>query len=423
MATERERRHSMDIQINETLVEMQKLFAKEEELSVVKSAILGIKKNIETGDKSDHVFKDLNLLKLLTMITGNSKTQEFELKATCCFLVNVFKKNQYSLQNIDKLSDQQRRYCVLTEDNDSMWSMAVGHEESLIRTNAYLTNIESASETVINTLQDNISEKEVVIFLTQLNSLANQLILQPEIKSARRATAYVNLYFKIAMLHSVILWQVFCIKSRSTYDKSSTKGVYSLIERCHNCNLSMLRCITHRNVEHAVFLSVCHITDNENVLNFLQIQGIKPFVFDEDFYAHKHSIQWVKSPDVRLQMVPRGYAVYGTTDITEECNFRLVSVKGREMDNVCYLRSEYWPKYYIQMYENGSIYAVQNIPEIGGKWKFVSLATNNEHPMFIIASIDWPGRFLYLESDRWYVRGKRNIEKVKNKGIWKICEA
>ena len=418
----KKKRDSTEILKDDILKEMHKLFAGEEVLNVVESVIIGITENVceKTATESVDDFNILDLLKLLTMITSNSKTPEYQLKHTCCFLLKVFKK--YPLQNIDRLSEQRKRYCDLSD----VWSSAVSVEERLIRLNASLTEVESAPKSENDRLLDTFSEEEVINFLCQLKSQASQLMLKSEEKSVQQATAYVNLYCKLAMLHSFVLWQVFCIQSSSNaYDQLRTTDVYYRIKMRHTSNLEVLRYITHPNVEYAVFSSVCHITDNENVRNILEIYDIKPFHFGESFYTRKHCIQWVKSPNVKLEMTSsfsfyRTYYVRGTTSITEGCQFNFVSVNGREVDNICYIRSAHLKDYYMRMSKNGSCDAVKTIPEHGGKWKCLPLAINQEHPMFFISSIDWPGKFLYLKSDGWTVNGESDFEKVKKNGLWEI---
>ena len=115
------------------------------------------------------------------------------------------------------------------------------------------------------------------------------------------------------------------------------------------------------------------------------------------------------------------YKVSGTNDVTDKCEFYFISVNGREINNIYYIRSAHSEDYYIRMSENGSCDAVKNKHE-GGKWKFVPLGINLEHPMFIISSIDWPGNFLCLDPDDWSVKGENHLEKFKVNGLWKICD-
>ena len=416
--TKKKKRRSIDILTDDTLKEMQKLFEGEEALSVVKSVILDTVKSIDTDTKSDEAI--LILSKLLTMMTSNSKTMEIELKITWCFLLKIFQK--FPLQNIKKLSTQPKRYADLLDDNDKILSEAVRHEERLLELNEYLTNMESASKDVIGALQDNVFVTKFSTFLCDLKFAVSQLMHESEVKSARRATAYVNLYFKISMLHSFVLWHFFCIKSRSACDQNNTKGVYTWIIKNHTYTSEMLRYITHPNVENGLFLSVCHISENENILNRLQIQDIPPFVFEEGFFDRKHYIHWGKSQEVKLQMKSCSYGVFGTTSVTEKSEFKFISVNGREMDSICYIKSAYWENYYMRMSEDGSCDAVKNVPKQGGEWKFVPLDIKQEHQMFIICSVDWPENFLYLESEGRSVKGESDLKKIEENGQWTICD-
>ena len=408
--------------IEKTVKEMQKLFPGEEALTVAESAVLSVKKCIDIDAKENDMFSNLIVIsKLLTMLQNNPNLSEFELKATRCFLLNVFKTPQFSLEHIKRI-EERRKHFNSSDDKDKLWSKAAGLEDCLKQRNRELTNIgNNVTKHEKDILENNICEKKVVEFLGQLKSEVGELICESEAVSARRATAYVNLYFRIAILHSFVLWQNFWIKRRSSYDQHSTKFVFSEIKRCQNSYLELLRYITHPQVENAVFSNVCHITDNENVRNFLQIHDITPFIFGERFYICKHYIQLGKSPDVKLEMRSCRYGVFGTTSVTEKCEFNFVSVNGRELDNICYIRSAHWEDYYMRMSENGSCDAVKNIPKKGGQWKFVPLDIKQEQPMFIICSVDWPENFLYLKSEGQSAKGESDLKKIKENGQWRIC--
>lgn len=390
-------------------------------MNSVKDAFLNVKKVVDPDATVAEI--SINIKKVLTlgnMITNNLNASILELKATCSCLSIVLQKQQYSLKNITKLPDQRKAYSEIDDSNSNIWSSAVSHEQSLLHTNAYLTNMEhDASRNVIDALQDTISEKDIVKFLSTLQSQATELIRKSEVESAKRACAYINLYMKIAILHSFVLWQVFCIKLRCAYDQSSTKGVLSMIESSKISSLEMVKYLTHPDINNAAFLSVFHLSQNENVLDFLQIQGIEPLVFDERFYGHKHYIERISPPCIRLQMTSFSFDVSGTTENTEGCDFMFESVDGRKWDNVCYIRSAHWENYYVQMNGKGSCVAVKNRPESGGEWKFISLEPDEEHPKFIISPIDSPDLFLYLNTG--HARSRKDLEKVKKKGIWKIC--
>lgn len=391
-------------------------------LNSVKHAFLNIKRVTDTECKFVDVFDNVkHVLKFVNMITNNLNASKLELRATCSFLSTLLQKEQYSLENITKLSDQRTAYSQIDDSSFILWSTAVSLEVSLIRSNRYLTNMDKdTSSDVINTIQDTISEKDIVKFLSTLETQAKELIRKSEVKSSCRACPYVNLYTKIAILHSFVLWQVFCIKRRSAYDKSSTNGVFSMIESSRIYALEMLKCITHPNMKNAVFLSVFHFTKNENVLHFLEIHGIKTFVFDESFYDQRHYIVRDSPPCLRLQMKPLSFAIYGT-ETSEGCEFIFESVNEQKLDNVCYIRSAQldWKNYYIQMKSNGSCVAVKNKPEVGGKWKCVFIMNGKRHETFIISSIDWPGMFLYLSKS--CAKGQTDLKKVMEEGRWRIC--
>nr|XP_022293570.1 uncharacterized protein LOC111104108 isoform X2 [Crassostrea virginica] len=415
-------RSSMDRLIEDTLQEMEKLFPGKEAPNEVKSAVLRVKKCIDIDAKTNDVFTNLIVVsKLFTMFTNNPNLSTFELKATRSFLSKIFKTTQFSFENIKKSSEEHRKYSIWSDDTDDVWSRAAGHEDCLIQRNRELTNIGNiAPKHEKEVLENNNCERKVGDFLSELKSKVEELIIKSEVIFVRRSTAYIDLFFRIAILHSFVLWQTFFIKRRSASNQLST--ALSEIKKCQDSNLSMLQYISNPRVEHAVFLSVCHLTDNENIRNFFEIQDIKPFVLRESFYGRKHYIQWGKSPNVKLQMQSFSYKVSGTYAVTDKCEFYFISVNGREMDNIYYIRSARWEDYYIGMSENGSCDAVNNKHEKGVKWKFVPLGINLEHPMFIISSIDWPGNFLCLESDGLSVKGESHFENFKVNGLWKICD-
>ena len=417
-------RSSMDRLTDDILQEMEQLYPGKEALNVVESAVLRVKKCIDEDAKTNDVFTNLIVVsKLFTMFTNNPNLSTSEFKATRCFLSKVSITPQFSFENIKKMSEERRKYSIWSDDTDDVWSTAASLEECLIQRNRELINIRNnASKHENDVLENNNCESAVKKFLWKIKTEVTESISKSDVKSARRATAYLNLYFRIAILHSFILWQTFFIKRRSASRQLST--TFSEIKTCQNCNLIMLQYISHPIVEHAVFLSVCHLRDNENIRNFLEIQDIKPFVLRESFYGRKHYIQWGKSPNVKLQMQSGIFSskVSGTNAVTDKCEFYFISVNGREMDNIYYIRSAHWEDYYIRMSENGSCDAVKNKPEKGGKWKFVPLGINLEHPMFIISSIDWPGNFLCLDPDGWSVKGENHLEKFKVNGLWKICD-
>ena len=428
LETSKEKRSSLDMLKVATLEEMQILLGEDQAFATLKNAVLSIKFCIDTDTGMDDVYKNIqDVLRIGTIISKNLKSSITEVKATCSFLSVVLQREQYLLKNIKRLDDDENFSDLLHE-----WKSAVGLEESLLHSNTHLTHItEGTSKHVVDTLQNTISENEIVKFLKDLQSEAKKLIREPKIKSAMEvkvesavlATKLVNMYCKIAILHSYVLWQVFCIKQIYGHDKSTTKVVFEMIEWCRNSNSEMLRCITHPKVEHAVFLGVFHISENENVQHLLQIQDIEVPAVAERLYNREIHIEWSYSPDVALHMKHLRYSIGGTTKTTsEECQFIFEPVEGREMDNIFYIRSacSVWKNWYVQMDSDGTCQTVKNKLDGGVKWKLVSLMSDPKNPSFIITSLDCPGRFMYLDSPTGNIRGKRDLEKVKEKGLWKI---
>ena len=63
--------------------------------------------------------------------------------------------------------------------------------------------------------------------------------------------------------------------------------------------------------------------------------------------------------------------------------------------------------------------------KIDVKWKLLSFGNGEENRRFIVASPDWPDRFLYLSSAKKYVtcRKNRKIDPQNiEKGLWKILK-
>lgn len=218
------------------------------DIQLIENAVLELKTCIDTNAKIDDVFINVKrVLRLGKLIIDNLTSSVLEWRATCSFLSTVLQEKAFSLQRINKLPEQRDKYCeILKHEGIKIWHSAVGLEERLLHSNDYLTNMkDDASKDIIDNLQNTISEQDIVKFLSELRSQAEELIHNSEVKSARLASECVNVYFKIAILHSFVLWQVLCIKLRCAYDESSTKGVFSMVKNCQTSTLNMLRCITN----------------------------------------------------------------------------------------------------------------------------------------------------------------------------------
>ncbi|XP_078325835.1 uncharacterized protein LOC111105304 [Crassostrea virginica] len=391
-------------------------------LHLAKIAVEKIRKCNNTEARTDDVFHNVVLLmKLAKRFTVNPEMSILDLRPACSFLTEVFRKNECSLGHIKKLSDQQEECFKLLDDtSNNIWTEALRYEECLCGANSRFakTNFEDPSGDLMDRLQNAFSEKEIVFFLSTLLSEVKKLISKTERKTAFQATAYVNLYCKIQILHSFVLWQVCCIMNRSAHHQQSTKEVLTMINSSQKTNLEMLKCITEPDVKNAVFLSVFNITENENVKHFLQIQNIETYL-DKRFYEQMYELQWSRSPNVKLVMKTlafrRDFGVYASTEHSN--NFKFESVEGREFDNVCYIIVEPEKRHlYIGISSDGECKTHPSKNAHGVEWKLMSFGMD----IFILASVDWPDMFLYLNPTTEKLKGTKNMEKVKSKGMWKV---
>lgn len=128
-------------------------------------------------------------------------------------------------------SGRDKIYTALLHYQDSdLNAEAVGLKDLLFTTHAYLNEIsDRTNETIVLKLEDRFPTSKTVMFLGNLKAKTYELLTQPDIPSAERAAVYINLYFQLANLRTLVLWQVFCIKLRSGYDQPSTQGVLAII--------------------------------------------------------------------------------------------------------------------------------------------------------------------------------------------------
>ena len=395
-------------------------------LDLAKNAAKEIRKCNNTEPTTYDVFYNvIRLMKLAKMFADNPEMSVLELRPACSILTKVFRENECSLGHIKKLSDQREKYFKLLDDTGkNIWTKALSYEDCLIGANFCFAKIEDHSEDLIDRLQNTFCEKEIAFFLNTLQSEVKELLSTNEKKAACQATAYVNLCCKIAILHSFVLWQAFCIMNRSVFFQSSSKVVLAMMNRSQNSNLNMLKCITEPEIQNAVFLSFFNITENENVRHFLQIQDIETHL-NKRFYEQTYAIQWVYSPDVNLERKDYTDSFCGSTKHIDKFQFEYV--EERKFDNVCYIRNVSRPGYpYIGIGDDGSCRECRKESStFKVKWKLISFGKNEKDRRFVLASVDWPDRFLYLSSAKGCVtcRDNRKIDPQKvEKGLWKILE-
>lgn len=138
------------------------------------------------------------------------------------------------------------------------------------------------NETIVLKLEDRFPTSKTVMFLGKLKAKTYELLTQPDIPSAERATVYINLYFQLANLHTLVLWQVFCIKLRSGYDQPSTQGVLAIINENYKSDFEVLTYVTETSFQKIVFLTIFHPTENEIFLNYLRLHKIRIPGFNQD---------------------------------------------------------------------------------------------------------------------------------------------
>ena len=411
--TKNEKGTSLKMMTDAMLEEMKRLLKGDEEFDTLKTAVCSITDCIEIDTKND-VYKNIqDVLRIETLII-NLKTSISEVRGTCSFLSTVLQKDQYLLKKIERMKDDDKRYS--TAKLAKLWESAMQHEESLLKINKNLTQIKE------DAFKIEVDKKVTKIdhFLKMLLSQSEQYIRVSNVEAALIATRIVNLYCRIATLYSYVLWQALCIMQECGYDTSATN---KKIDWCHKSSLGMLACLEHPQVEHAVFLGVFHISMNENVDYHLKSLGIRTPVIDDSFYDKIHYIQWKYCLDVELHMEINNHCIVGIEGDNENGAFKFEPVRGREMDNLCYIRSANpeWKDHYIQMKSDGSCCIEKNKLDKGGKWKLVQVMIHN-NPNFFITSFDYPGMFLYLESLKCKVKGEKKFDEVKEKGLWKIHE-
>lgn len=329
-------------------------------------------------------------------------------------------------------SEQEKTYSELQSYQDSeIRSDGFGFEKAFFTTIAYLKEInERSSASVINSLEDKISANDFTRFLGKLQAKTEELMLKSDVTSASRAAPYINLYFKLAILRVLVLMQVYCIKRRSGYDQTSTNGVYAMVTESYKSDLEMLRNITEARIEKAVFLTLFHPTENDAFVQFLRIFDTKiPCIGqDKDFYSHTHTIHSVKSPKVLFEMsawFSRG--IGARKNYTDACRFKFEPIRIRSFDNIFYLKSAHWSKYYVYMCKNGTCQSTTDTPGSEGEWKVVRLENDEQlpRPRYLLSTIKWPGRFVYMESTLGIVsiKSTHDIKKVIDKGLWNIINA
>lgn len=205
--------------------ELQKLFAGGTSDDYVKCAA---KKLTDlTGTDVADVFQKLAYgVDILSKLTGCSTVPVLSFTLSLSALSSMFKKIGSNLKSVDAPVEEDCIFVALERYGDSeLKAVAAGLVDLLFIKNAYFGEInEQAHENIVNSLEDKFPTNDIVKFMGKLKAKTHELLTTSDPQSARRASVYINLYFRLANLRTIVLWQVFCIKQRSNYDQQSTRG-------------------------------------------------------------------------------------------------------------------------------------------------------------------------------------------------------
>lgn len=282
------------------------------------------------------------------------------------------------------------------------------------------------NETIVLKLEDRFPTSKTVMFLGKLKAKTYELLTQPDIPSAERATVYINLYFQLANLHTLVLWQVFCIKLRSGYDQPSTQGVLAIINENYKSDFEVLTYVTETSFQNIVFLTIFHPTENEIFLNYLRLHKIRIPGFNQDklnFLHRTYNIGSIKWPGWRLEVSSMYQGPLRSTNTTpsDGCEFKFESVKHRELDNLFYIKSKKWQDYYVYLSNSGICLSMQGQPGPEGQWKFVKLEDDANTSKYILSTLKWPCHFMFMDF-MGIIKTTDNLNKIGHKGVWKIVD-
>lgn len=408
--------------------ELQKLFAGGTPDDYVKCAA---KKLTDlTGTDVADVFQKLAYgVDILSKLTGCSTVPVLSFTLSLSALSSMFKKIGSNLKSADAPVEEDSIFVALERYGDSeLKAVAAGLVDLLFIKNAYFGEInEQAHENIVNSLEDKFPTNDIVKFMGKLKAKTHELLTTSDPQSARRASVYINLYFRLANLRTIVLWQVFCIKQRSNYDQLSTRGVLAMINEGQKSDMEVMRYVTETSFQKAVFHTIFQPTENENFMNFICIHRIRipSLGHDKKFCRRKHFIRSSKLPDYRFEMMsPKTDFIGGSQNSSFACKFYLEPVRNRKLDSVFYMRSVKWSDSYVSMDKDGKCVSVSDKPGTEGQWKVVRLGNEGLLPQFLFSSIKWPCKFLFLKScwRTFSIEGTENLKASKENCLWEILD-
>lgn len=383
-----------------------------------------------TGTDITDIFQKLTyVVDLLSKLTEGSAIIPNSFTVSLSAISVVFKILGTKLKSSSPPVEKDATYLALLRyQNSELKAEAVGLEDLLFTTHAYLNEIdEHAHESVVIRLEERFPTNDSVRFLGKLKAKAQELLTTSEIPSARRASVYINLYFRLAILRTMVLWQVFCIKERSGYDEASTRAVLAMINEGQKSDLEVVRYVTETRFQKVVFHTIFHPSENENFLHFLQIQQywIPNIGQDRSFCRQAHCIRSSKTPEIKFERTSMfGGRIRGGSDMSSDCKFQLEPLEKRRVDNVFYIRSVKSPGHYVYMHDGGNCFSVSHRPGPEGQWKIVQFENDKSPPKYVLSPLKWPCRFLFLKSflGSISIAGTYNSKETKDKGLWEILD-
>lgn len=383
-----------------------------------------------TGTDVADVFQKLSYgVDILSKLTGCSTVPVLSFTLSLSALSSMFKKIGSNLKSAAVPVEEDSIFVALERYQDSeLTAEAVGLVDLLFTINAYLGEInEQAHESVVNRLEDKFPTNDIVRFMGKLKAKTHKLLTTSDPHSARRASVYINLYFRLANLRTLVLWQVVCIKQRSNYDQQSTQGVLAMINEGQRSDMEVIRYVTETSFSKAVFHTIFHPTENENFMHFICIHRIKipSLGHDEKFCRRKHFIRSSKLPDIRFEMISsKTDFICGSQNTSFACKFYLEPVRHRKLDGIFYMRSVKWSDSYVSMDKDGKCVSVTDKPGSEGQWKIIRLGNEGLLPQFLFSTLKWPCKFLFLKScwRTFSIEGTENFKASTENCLWEILD-
>ncbi|XP_062606911.1 uncharacterized protein LOC134268686 [Saccostrea cucullata] len=378
---------------------------------------------IDYGD----VFHKLSIA--INIVSGVAKLSPSTAGLTTTFSVlsNIFLQVGKAMKATVPSADKDSAYAAIERYQDSeLRTDAVGLEKLFYNTIAYLNCIEAnAPKSLINHLEDKYPTNDAVRFLGKLMAKVKEL-LPSDVKSARRASAYINLYSRLAVLRTLVLWQLYLIKYCSDSDRSSTQGVHAMINESCKLDLEVVRFVTECKFEKAIFLAMFNPTEHEHFLHLLRINQIRIPCLGQDkqFCTQSHLIRSSNWSAWKMEISRHGGPIGGCNKRSDACELHLEPVKSRNLDNIFFIKSKRKPSRYIYFGPKFRFcWSVSRRPGPEGHWKIVKLEADGGMPQYLMSPHQCPGYFIYMTSSpRGYVRGSTDLKVIKDQGLWEILD-